>query len=250
MASKKKSSTKIKKTTTRSSSPVKKLNQVRSDISKARRPVYALNAKIKNAPSKYYERKFKKERDQLLKKVDKQISYLKNQRSLLSDQLHRYEDAKKRKKSEYSKVYRIEDKIEKAIENRDIKEAERLRYQLLKHLGEIDRLRMEMGVIDKPSKPIPISPDTKEGGKGFILDSKSPYAIWEGIKQLHSDLDGGFFKFYIINGKRFSSANEIQITAEASQFWVASKKRTDGTPYVNRFYNPTTKTVKYLHNNS
>ncbi len=231
----------------RAISPARELKKVRGDISKARAPIYRLNSKIRNAPSKYQAGKLRKQKKGLLAKIEPALSELISKRNDLSVKAKKYAQNVKKKKSEFSKVYSLERKIKNAVDNKDLKQAEKLRYQLLKHLGEIDRLRKEMGVIeDGKGKPI-AEPGEDAGGKDYVLDSKSPYAIWEAIKQLHVDLDDEFFQFFIVNGKRFKRGNEDLITAEASSFWISAKEKTDGTPLVDRYVNFKTKSVKYLH---
>jgi chromosome segregation ATPase len=232
----------------RIANPRKQLESVRKEIRKVKQPLYALNRKIKNAPSKYYERKFKKERNAYLESIQPRITDLTSRRTELTQRSKKYEENKQERSRVSRKVGALEKKIRDAVDNKDIKQAEKLRYQLLKQLGILDDLHRQMGVPIPKADLSEFDRKDQEGGAGFEIDARSPYSIWEAIKQLDNDVNGGEFKYIIVNGKRFSTESVIQISAEASAFWITSKeKKQAGTPYINRFENDKTSTVKYLY---
>ena len=235
------------KKTKKIAAPKKTLQEVSSKLSSVRRPLYAINKKIKNASSKYYERKFKKEREAYLRENELQIQELSRRKSELKRSLKEFEFTKKERTTAKRKATSIEKQIQAAIENKDIAAAEKLKHKLLKQLQEIDKLTEKLGV--ELNKTDPDKYDKKDYKKdeeaGFIPDPYNPYAIWEAIKQFHTDLESGEWDFIIVNGKRYSTNNPIQLTAEASDFWINSKEKTDGTPYVLIFRNDQTRTSKY-----
>ncbi len=232
--------------------PEKELAGVQKEIRQVRSPIYALNRKIKEAPSTYRERKLKKERKERLKEVEGRLSGLIEKRIELRTQIREFAEYKKEKGTWQRKVKRLEKKIDEAAGDKNLPVVEALRYDLLKALGEIDRLDKKMGAeLKSPDlTKLDREAEDEEAGEGYELDGRSPYAIWEAIKQLHTDLDGGHFKFYVIDGVRLSAKQEVQITAHAAKFWVSAKRKTDGTPYINRFVNFEKKSVKYKYYNS
>lgn len=246
----KKNNKPIRKPQSKIKSPKRELDSVRKEIRKAKQPLYSINRKIKNAPSKYYERKYKKERKDFLQNAESRLSELSTRRRDLSKQYKEYGVNQVERDSLKRRVRSIEKKIAAAVDDQDLSKVEHLRYQLLKGLGELDKLSEKMGIELEKTNISKFNREEQDGGAGYEIDIKSPYAIWEAIKQLHLDLDGENFKYFVVNGKRYSSDSIIQITAEASDFWIASKKGTGGTPYVNRYVNFKTKSVKYLHFNS
>jgi hypothetical protein len=243
MAKNKKSS-QSKPAPVRLKSPKKELEQTRKSIRKIKSPIYSLNRKIKEASSPYYARKYKKQKKEYEASIQGELNRLKDRRLELSKQYKSYVEKNEIRKSTKRKIYSIERKIEKAIDDKDIKAAEKLRYQLVKYLSQLDRLHRELGaeieVFDKDDLD-----EDQGGGAGYEEDPANPYAIWEAIKKLHEDLDNGEFKYVIINGKRFSTNNPDEILLEASEFWVVLKNKKGGTPLVNRFVNTKSLSVKY-----
>lgn len=230
--------------------PKKELAAVQKDISKARRPLYALNRKIKDAPNRYQAGKLKKQRKEFLQANETRLAGLIDQRTELKQKIKQFDQFKAERSRAKRQVKSLEKKLQTAADNQDVAEAERLNYLILKQLGEIDRLDEKMGASLKKTDKTKLDRDEEEedAGEGYEIDMKSPYAIWEAIKQLHVDLENAdFFKFFIIDGKRYSSKSPIQITAHAANFWVTIKKRQEGTPYINRFINSKTKSVKYKY---
>jgi hypothetical protein len=230
----------------------KALVEVKKEIRHARRPLYDLNRKIKEAPTKYQERKLKKQRRDYLAGVEPRLQELVEKRSELNTKIKVYQGAVTERSSAKRRLKSIEKKIAAAEENLDWKEVERLSYLVVKERQKIDKLSEAAGIELKKTDLSKFDREEleDEGGEGYQLDQRSPYSIWEGIKQLHKDLDSGSFKFFVINGKRISGENAIQITAEASVFWISIKKRRDGTPYINRYINFKSKSVKYKYFNS
>lgn len=228
-------------------SPKKELQSVRKEIRSVRSPIYAFNRKIKNAPTKYQERKIKKQKNEYLKSIEDRLNNLVEKRTDLASRYRNYETNKSERNSLKRKVASLDKKIDKALDAGDYKQVEKLRYQQIKFLGEIDKLSEKLGIkLERPDIEH-FDKEDADGGEGYTIDARSPYSIWEAIKQLNIDIESESFDYFIINGKRFSSDNVIQITAEASAFWISSKKKTDGTPYVNRFLNFKKKSVKYLY---
>lgn len=224
----------------------KKLISVRKELQSARQPIYLLNRKIKTATSKYYERKYKKERKALLESIEPKIKALQNERDNLRVLSKEYEQNKKEKRQAQNKSYSLQARINKAVNNGDIKEAEKLRYELLNLMGLIEKFKDKMG--DKSGKKhlSDFDPDSEDGGQGYELDSFSPYAIWEAVRQINKDLDSGDFKFFIINGIRYSAKNVIEIRLAAQEFLISTRKGLgDSDDYVNRFINEKKESVKY-----
>lgn len=232
--------------------PAKELANVQKEIRQVRGPLYAINRKIKEAPTNYQERKLKKQRKEYLASIETRLAGLVDKRTELRDQVREFAELKKEKATLLRKVKRLEKKIDEASSDRNLPVAERLGHDLLKALGEIDRLDKKMGAELKTPDLTKFDREAEEeeGGEGYELDHRSPYAIWEAIKQLYADLDAGQFKYYVIDGVRLSAEKEVQITAHAAKFWVASKRKTDGTPYINRYVNFQKKSVKYKYYNS
>lgn len=226
-------------------SPKKQLDQTRKAIRKIKAPIYSINRKIKNAPSAYYARKYKKEKKAYEASIKSNLSGLIDKRSDLTKKYKHFEKNQAARSSKKRQISSLEKKIRDAIDNKDIKSAEKLRYLLIKNLRELDKLHKEMGVELEEYNEDEIIEEEQDGGPGFEIDPFSPYAVWEAIKKLHEDLANGEFKYFIVNGKRFSAENEDEILVEGSEFWVVIKKRKGGTPLVNRFVNFKTKTVKY-----
>lgn len=245
MAKKKRSSNPISANTIRIKSPKKELDQARKSIRKIKSPIYSLNKKIKEAPSAYYARKYKKQRKEYEASIQNELSRLIDKRSELSKQYKIFVEKNEDRQSTKRKISSLEKKIQDAIDDKDIKAAEKLRYQLVKYLSKLDKLHKEMGVAVEEFNEGDIDED-QEGGKGYESDPANPYAVWEAIKKLHEDLDSGEFKYIIVNGKRFSTNNPDEILLEASEFWVIIKNKRGGTPLVNRFVNFKTMSVKYL----
>jgi hypothetical protein len=231
--------------------PKKDLAAVQKEIRQVRSKVYAINRKIKEAPTKYRQRKLNQEKKKYLVENDERLQGLIDKRSGLKQTIHKYEENLAERNASKRRLTSIREKIKKAKRKKgNQEEVERLRYLELKELGLIDKLTEKVGVeLQNKTDVSKFKRDDleDEGGAGFELDEKSPYAIWEAIKQLHTDLDQGAFKYFIVNGKRFAADNRIQITAEASAFWIDIKGRTGGTPYVLRYVNFKSKTVKYSY---
>lgn len=232
--------------------PRKELTGIQKEIRQVRNPLYKLNSKIKNAPNRYQAGKLKKERTAYLQQIEGRLTGLVEKRSELRAQIKEFDKLKRERVALKRQVRNLEKKIRVAADDQNLPVAEALRYDLLKKLGQIDELDKKMGASIKKVDLTKFDREKEDdqGGKNFELDHRSPYAIWEAIKQLHIDLEEANFKFFIVNGKQFPSESVIQISAEASAFWVASKRKADGTPYINRFINFKTNTVKYLYYNS
>lgn len=230
----------------------KDLVEVQKDIRKVRGPIYSLNRKIKDAPTQYQQRKLKRQKKEYLASIDQRLQGLAERRSDLRGKIKGYQEAVTERSAAKRRLTALLKKIDNAEENQNWKEVERLRFLELKELGIIDKLSEAAGIELKKTDKTKFDREDfeDEGGKGYELDERSPYSVWEAIKQLHQDLEKGAFKFFVINGKRFSSDNPIEITAEASIFWISIKKKTDGTPYVNRYINIKRESVKYLYFNS
>lgn len=229
--------------------PQKELASIQKEIREVRSPLYALNKKIKQATSKYQERKLKKERREFLEVIEPHLSDLIGKRSELRTQVREFTGYKKEKTVLQRKVKRLEKRIDEAAGNRELEMAAKLNYQLLKALGEIDALDKKMGAELKTVDLTKFEreKEEEEGGEGYELDGRSPYPVWLAQKQLEQDLANGEFEYYVIDGRRFSKDSEIEITAHAAQFWVSAKRKTDKTPYVNRFVNFETRSVKYKY---
>lgn len=236
----------------RAKNPNKDLQKVRKDIRSLQNKTYAINRKISNAPSKYYARKYKKQYADELESLREQINTLSGTRSTLNVQVKEYKELTAERKEKRSKISAIDRQIKKAEENQDWEKISKLRNKQVKLLSEIDILSEKLGVkLNKPDVEDFEREDYEDdAGKGFILDSNSPYAIWEAIKQVNIDLESGEFKYIIMDGEKYSTKDAIQAAAMASEFWVTSKSKVGGTPYINRYTNEKTKTVKYLLFNS
>lgn len=245
----KRKATKIKRPDIRQ--PKKDLAAIQKEIRQVRNKVYAINRKIKEAPTKYRKRKLNQEKKNYLSENDQHLQGLLDKRSDIKKTIRQYEYNLAERKASKRRLVSIQEKIKKAKRKKNNQEEiERLRYLELKELGIIDKLTENVGItLQNKTDLSKFKRDDleDEGGAGFELDEKSPYAIWEAIKQLHLDLDHGAFKYFIVNGKRFAAENRIQITAEASAFWIDIKGRTGGTPYVLRYVNFKSKTVKYTY---
>ncbi len=246
----------------RIASPKKKLDQVRKSIRQTKQPVYNLNRRIANAPTTSKQRKLKKERKDLLASIDKKLSGLNKQRASLRGKVKVFNEKKEQRARSVRRAWSLEAKIKKAADKKDLKTLEKLRYQLLKELGEISRHEKELkgmsGEVFPEEIPtvFPTEPEEEEDeepqvGPEYIEDPNNPYAVWEAIRQLNTDLSSGEWKYIIINGKRFSTANEDEILAESSLFWLIVKKGSskDDTPRVNRYMNMETKTIRYVDEN-
>jgi len=229
--------------------PAKKLESVKKDLVKARQPIYSLNRKIKNAKNRNQERKFKKEKKLLLAEVEPKIEKLKKKKKRVLKEVAEFDKVKVRKKQKQAKIRRLEKRIEKATDDRDYDLAKKLGNELIRELGDSDKISDELGTPEeRQSKENFDREDYEEdGGKGFELDTRSPYAVFEATRQLDEDTFGGNYKFIIINGKRLSTQSVINISLEGSSFFLTAKEQVHGTPYFNRYVNNNTFTVKYTH---
>jgi len=228
--------------------PKKELDAVQKEIRQVRNPVYAFNRKIKEAPSKYKQGKIKKQRQAYLQGVDQRLNELVERRKELRATIREFQDFKNQRATAKRRATTLERKIKEAADDQDLVALNRLNEQLLKQLGEIDRLDELLGAkLDKTNIKDFNREEEEDGSPGFELDARSPYAVWEAVRQLKEDLKSEALKYIIINGRRYSRNNPIEILAEASTFWISIKRRTDGTPYVNRYLNLKTQTVKYKY---
>ncbi len=230
--------------------PKRGLQKVRKEIKSIQSKTYGFNRKIKNAPNRYQAGKIKKQRAAYQAQVDAQLQGLVSKRSELKSAAKTYKKYQEQRRVISGKLGSIRKKIKKADENKDYKALEKLAAWEVRYLSELDKLAEVNGAtVDKKDKDEDYDYDIQGalGGSGFELDEGSPYTIWEAQKQLDSDLatDPPEFKYYIIDGQKFPVEDEILITMTASGFWISSKKQTTGTPYINRYTNDRTKTVKY-----
>lgn len=229
--------------------PAKELAGIQKEIRQVRSPLYSLNRKIKEAPTRYQERKLKKQRKEYLVSIETRLASLVDKRTELRTQIKEFKEHKKEKAVLQRKVKRLEKQIDEAAGNRELERATKLNHQLLKALGQIDDLDKKMGAELKTVDLTKFDREAEEeeGGEGYEIDGRSPYPVWLAQKQLEEDLANGEFEYYVIDGRRFSRESEIEITAYAAKFWVSAKRKTDKTPYVNRFVNFETLSVKYKY---
>lgn len=230
-------------------SPKKELDSVRKELKSVRNKVYYFNKKIKSAPNRYQAGKIKKQRNELVAKLDPQIQSLTAKRDKLKQDAIKYDKYVHEKRKLAGKIGSIKRQIKKADEDRDYDKLKKLSHQELKYLGQLDNLNEENGVEMEHITREDIDRDEMEddGGANFELDDESPYAIWEAVKQLDRDLAKGVFKTYIIDTAKLPAQNVIQIQIEASQFWINTKNAsTYSTPWVNRYINSKIGAVKYL----
>ena len=226
--------------------PAKELQSIKKELQKERRPIYYLNAKLRDAETRYQKGKIKKQINQLTQQSQGKINALVEKRQDIkqlkkySSILHNTQQSSNRAIQRYDKL------IAKAEENTDWKEVERLTYQKIKKMQEVDDIKSALG---KKFAKIDVSGyESRDDSdrSGYLEDPANPYPIWQAIEQFNRDLYSGTWDFIIVNGKRISTKNPILLSAEASQFWISVKGVTGTrTPYVLRFYNLKKKTVKY-----
>lgn len=225
--------------------PGQAADKVRREIRQARQPIYSLNRKIKEAPTRYYKAKYRKEKRALEAQLQPQLSALIERREDFKTLARNYEAIRKEKTAIRRQLKRINTALTKADEEGNYKELERLTYQVLKLEGNIDALSKQLGLEIKTTPVEDYQPSDEEDEAGYLEDPANPYTIWQAIAQLDKDEESGNFKYFIINGKRLSAESVINITLESSKFWRSLKKPQTDTPRVNRSFNLTRETVKY-----
>lgn len=227
-------------------SPKRELKGLRKEIAQLNQPLYNLNRKIKEAPSKYYAAKYRKQKRELEEFLKPHVDSLKAQRKDFVSLEKGYDNLRKEKQSIRSKLTALDKKITKAEETKNWKELEKLTYQKINLEGQIDNISGLLGAtIDKPD--VTGYEIEKEADKaGYKEDPANPYTIWQAIRQLEIDRESGKWDYFVINGKRISAENEITLAIEAADFWSSLKVAGAGTPYVLRYLNVPKKTVKYV----
>jgi len=222
--------------------PVKQPRKVRTsvqkEISRIRSKEYRLRKKVDEAPNKYQKGKARKLLNQYRDSTSDLITSLKEKRVRLNTIIKFSDVVRQEKRKVRSKIAQVKKKIDKAEENKDWKEVERLRYQQLKREFELDGLNRASGNPPE-QEDVDIDeyePDTDPDRSGYIEDPANPYTIWQAITQLDNDLKSGTYQFFVINGSRYSSSHEMEIRAAASEFWITIKGGGVGTPFVYRYF--------------
>jgi len=224
----------------------KGLGAVRKELRQARQPIYALNRKIKNAPSKYYKGKYRKERAALEAQLAPRLTSLSDRRDDFKT-LQKAQDAIRIEKAITRKALtRLKKELNKADEELDYQAQQRLVPQIIKLQGNIDAMDAALGKEILRTDTAGYLPSEEEGKRGYIEDPQNPYTIWQAMKQLDEDLKNPVWKHFVINGMHFSSDSVISIRQEATSFWLILKKPRTDTPKVNRYVHLTKFTVKYV----
>ncbi len=235
--------------------PAPKLKEIAKGLSKLRSPIYRLNSKIRKTKDRKILKELKAKRAQLEAQNSPGIEALKGQRKTVRTEIKKYDTYVAKRQEVLKQLAKVHRKRNKADEETDYDALEKLGYQEMKLLGDIYNLDKGMGIADEQDNPEEekdeYDREDQEGGANYILDGDSPYPVWKAAKQLLSDLDSGEFKYYVIDGTRYSKDNEIQITADATSFWIDQKGIVgDSDGVINRFLNLETMTVKYKVINS
>lgn len=224
----------------------KGLGAVRKELRQARQPLYALNKKIKNAPSKYYRGKYRKERAALEAQLAPRLTNLSDRREDFKT-LQKAQDAiRVEKASTRRELTRLKRKLSKADEELDYQAQQKLVPLIIKLQGNIDAMDAALGREILRTDTAGYLPSEEEDKSGYIEDPNNPYTIWQAMKQLDEDLKNPLWKHFVINGKHFSADSVISIRQEATTFWLILKKPRTDTPKVNRFVHLQKLTVKYV----
>jgi hypothetical protein len=227
-------------------SPVRELGKIKSELSDLRKPLYKLRAQFKKETRKTYADKLRKQIKAYEKIMTPKVEHLVEKRDDTKHLQKQFQAIRDEKRKKNSKIAQIDRKIDKAEENGDWKEVQRLSEQKLKELGNIKSLNETLGMpVYRPDvEGYETSEEADE--RGFVEDAANPMTIWEAANKVKYDVDSEQWDYIIINGKRFSTKNKIQIASEASGFWFILDKKQSATPRVLRFYNMQTRTVKYI----
>lgn len=224
----------------------KGLGAVRKELRQARQPIYALNRKIKNAPSKHYKTKYRKEKAALEATLIPRLTDLSERREDFKT-LQRAQDAiRVEKATTRRELKRLKKQLTKADEELDYQAQQKLVPQIIKLQGNIDAMDAALGIAIQRTDTTGYQPSEEEDRRGYIEDPNNPYTIWQAMKQLDEDLKNAVWKHFVINGKYFSSDSQISILQEASSFWLTLKKPRTDTPKVNRYVHLQKFTVKYV----
>ena len=226
--------------------PKKELTKIKSELKSIRQPLYNLQAQLKRTTSKIKARAINKEIKKYNKAIDKPLDNLIQKRKDVKYLDKKFEFVRKEKVRLRSQITRYDKLIDKATENKDYKEAQRLTFQKIKELGGIDTLNAMLGMPVPKQDVSGYKADEDKDKKGFMEDPANPYTIWEAIEKLNEDTNSDYWKYIIINGNKYSIKNDIiQIVSEASSFWISVKQVKTKTPYVLRFINTGKKIVRY-----
>lgn len=226
-------------------SPKRELKGLRKEIAQVNQQVYNLNRKIKQAPSKYYAAKLRKQKRELEEFLKPHVDSLKAQRTDFVQLEKGYERLRKEKQSVRNKLTALEKKITQAEETKNWKELEKLTYQKINLEGQIDNISGLLGAKIDKENITGYEPEEEADKAGYSEDPNNPYTIWQAIAKFEEDRASKKWDYFVINGKRISAENEILLATEAADFWSSLKVAGTGTPYVLRYFKLEKKTVKY-----
>lgn len=225
--------------------PKKEIAKIKSELKSIRKPLYDLNRKLKKETRKTYADKLKREIRKYEKTISKPLDELIQKRKDVRFVEKKFDVIRKEKAKKRGILKRYDRLIDKAEENNDYKEVEKLTYAKIKELGNIDEFNAMLGmpVLKDDSEKYKSKIDKDK--KGFIEDAANPLTIWEAIEKLNEDRKSMEWDYIIVNDKKISTNSIIELASESSSFWLILKQSKTRTPHVLRFFNLKNKTVKY-----
>lgn len=226
--------------------PKAALEKISSELKDLRTPLYKLRSKFKKETSKTKADKLRKEIRKLEKAIDTPVDNLVTKRNEVKYLAKQFELVRKLKAQKRGKLKAIDKAIDKAEEDKDYKEMERLSFQKMKELGEIDNLNELLGmpVLKQEVDKYEVEEDMV---KGFLEDDSNPIPVWVAAKvNFPDDRASGSFDWFIINGEKIPLTNIGWLLIEASTFWLTVKANGGKSPYVLRYYNLEKRIVKYV----
>lgn len=227
-------------------SPKKAIDAVNKQIRKIKDPVYRINRMLK---SKQLSRKKRKELNETLSTykmiIEEEVQSLREERADYKTLKRSFEKSKKAKNKLKREIAKIDKDLYKADEEGDYKAFQSLMYKKINRLQKLDEIKENAGYPVTKVDPSKHMIEDEIDDSGYSEDPANPYPIWSAIKKLDSDILSGKFLYFVIDGKRIKHIHENMIRSEAAAFWNTIQSRVSSTPYVLRFVNNKTKSVKY-----
>lgn len=157
---------------------------------------------------------------------------------------------RRKKHAIQSKIYRRKLKLKEFKKKGEMAPFRKISRQIMELRGGIKELNKKLGIKSKPKPDLAkIKADLKkahdkistEDRKEDYIEDSTPYAVWQAHTHVNKQIWNTRWKWIIVDGKRFSTKEEIRLEANIADAFSAF----DSNDVITISYNPKTKTLRY-----